>query len=364
MDEHAGGGLRGELVVKSPLRVGALAAPKSKVPNKASRPQAGKARWIASLSAAAAMVVGVGALSAIFVDYLADRALARAVDSPPPAANPIVAKAVEAEAAAKVAALAPDAAQDGAGGGAARDRGRGDPAGPGTGQEGRRRPRACGRVARRRPDCQPDPSSRRRSAAEDAFFVDATVSNDEPVTADAEEDGLADGTQTAAIAPDEQPAKKPKRQKTAKASPSAEQQTEVASLPGVDIGGLAGHQSDEDDNSSSTVRTVTKPAKAAAKNLGGVAPGAARVTAAVNLRSSPRKGSSVAVVVPAGSAVNVLTCDGWCEVVYNGKKGWVYKSYLIGIEGQAAESGKAANSPAAPTTASQPATRKIQSSRL
>src|SRR6187551_2053161 len=114
MDEHAGGGLRGELVVKSPLRVGALAAPKSKVSIKARRPQAGKARWIASLSAAAAMVVGVGTLSAIFVDYLADRALARAVESPSPAANPIVAKAVEAEATAKVAALAPDAAQDGA----------------------------------------------------------------------------------------------------------------------------------------------------------------------------------------------------------------------------------------------------------
>jgi hypothetical protein len=364
MDEHAGGGLRGELVVKSPLRVGALAAPKSKVSIKARRPQAGKGRWIASLSAAAAMVVGVGTLSAIFVDYLADRALARAVDSPPPAANPIVAKAVQAEAAAKVAALAPDAAQDGAAVAPPATEVVAALPDPELVKKVAVGPEHAVELPGDDPTASPTLHLDGVAPPEDAFFVDATVSNDEPVTADAEEDGLADGTQTAAIAPDEQPAKKPKRQKTAKTSPSVDQQTKVASLPGVDIGGLAGHQSDENDNSSSTVRTVTKPAKAAVKNLGGVAPGAARVTAAVNLRSSPRKGASVAVVVPAGSAVNVLTCDGWCEVVYNGKKGWVYKSYLSGSKAKPQKAAKAANSPAAPTTAAQPATRKIQSSRL
>ena len=38
--------------------------------------------------------------------------------------------------------------------------------------------------------------------AEDAFFVDVTVPNEEPIAADAEDDGSADETQTAAIAPD------------------------------------------------------------------------------------------------------------------------------------------------------------------
>ena len=32
--------------------------------------------------------------------------------------------------------------------------------------------------------------------------------------------------------------------------------------------------------------------------------------------------------MPTGSAVSVLSCDGWCQVVYNGKKGWVYKNFL------------------------------------
>ena len=43
------------------------------------------------------------------------------------------------------------------------------------------------------------------------------------------------------------------------------------------------------------------------------------------------------MVVPAGSAVNVLSCDGWCEVVYNGKKGWVYKNFLSGSKAKPAE---------------------------
>ena len=76
--------------------------------------------------------------------------------------------------------------------------------------------------------------------------------------------------------------------------------------------------------------TITKQTK----NLGGVAAGSARVTAAVKLRSGPTKGSGVLTVVPAGSAVNVLSCDGWCQVSYNGQTGWVYKNFLAGSKSQ------------------------------
>ena len=145
-----------------------MAAPKRQVPrqDRAGR-RAGKARRIASLSAAAAMVVGVGAASAIFVDYLADRALARAAETPATVVNPVVAKAAEAEAAAKVAALAPDAAQDGA------------PVKPPETEIAAATPdpAAIAKVAigpehaielpGRRPDRQPDPSARRGGGAED-----------------------------------------------------------------------------------------------------------------------------------------------------------------------------------------------------
>ena len=92
--------------MKSPLRIGARHAPKTKILALADRPETGKARRFASLSAAAAIVVGIGAASALFVDYLADRALARTAEAPA-TVKPVVAKAVEASAETKVAAIAP-----------------------------------------------------------------------------------------------------------------------------------------------------------------------------------------------------------------------------------------------------------------
>jgi hypothetical protein len=346
--------------VKSPLRVGAAAAPKSKFPIKSSRPQNGKARWIASLSAAAAMVVGVGAASAIFVDYLADRALARTADAPAPVVvKPVAAKALEAAAETKVAALAPAVSK---------------PVEPPKAEIAAATldPEAVAKVAvgpehaieepTDDPTASPIVHADGVSAADDALSVDENVPNEEPI-AYAEE---ADGTQTAAIDPAEaveQPIKKPKRQKAEKAKPAAEPDTQVASLPGVDVGGLAGHPSG-DDNAASTVRTVTKQTK----NLGGVATGSARVTAAVKLRSGPKKGSGVLMVVPAGSAVNVLSCDGWCQVSYNGRTGWVYKNFLTGSKSQnKAAASKPQQKPQAKSAASEeaaPAARKIPSSRL
>jgi len=28
--------------------------------------------------------------------------------------------------------------------------------------------------------------------------------------------------------------------------------------------------------------------------------------------------------------VQVVSCDGWCEVVYNGRRGFIYKTFLDG----------------------------------
>jgi uncharacterized protein YgiM (DUF1202 family) len=360
--------------VKSPLRVGAVAAPKTKLQVKANRAETGKARRIANLSAAAAIVLGVGAASALFVDYLADRALARGADAPV-TVKPVVAKALETPAETKVAALTPAAATS-------------EPVEPPKAEIEAEAPdpAAVAKVAAVGPehaielpaeDPTASPILKLDEVAEDVPSVDASVQNEEPVAADtAEEENPADGTETAAIAPyaaeepaiAEQPVKKPKRQKAEQAKPQAvEKQTEVASLPGVDVGGLAGNPSG-DDNAGSTVRTVTKQTK----NLGGVAAGAARVTAAVKLRSGPTKGSGVLGVVPAGSSVNVLSCDGWCQVSYNGRTGWVYKNFLAGSNSQkkataskpqqkqpAAKSASAATQPTAT-----PAPRKTISSRL
>ena len=368
--------MRGEFVVKSPLRVGAVAAPKRQSPDRSGQPPTGKARRIASLSAAAAIVVGVGAASALFVDYLADRALAREAEAPA-AVKPVVTAAVEASAETKVAALAPELASEPAEAGS-------PPVEPPQAEIEVEAPdpAAVAKVtvgpehAIELPTDDPtaSPVLKLAEVAEDVPSVDAAVANEEPLVADAEEESPADETETAAIASyaaeepaiEARPARKPKRQKAETAKPAVEQDTEVASLPGVDVGGMAGHPSGDDSTSTAT-----------AKSQGGAAAGSARVTAAVNLRTGPRKGSSVALVVPAGSAVKVLSCDGWCQVVYNGKKGWVYKSFLTGSKGQkkataskprkqpAAKSGtKPGDKSASTDQPAAPAAREPMSSRL
>jgi hypothetical protein len=49
---------------------------------------------------------------------------------------------------------------------------------------------------------------------------------------------------------------------------------------------------------------------------------------AVTMRSGPKKGAAAMTTVPAKTAVQVLACDQWCEIVYDGKRGWVYKTYV------------------------------------
>ncbi|MBZ9847957.1 SH3 domain-containing protein [Mesorhizobium sp. CA14] len=52
------------------------------------------------------------------------------------------------------------------------------------------------------------------------------------------------------------------------------------------------------------------------------------VLRAVTMRSGPKKGAAAIITVPAKASVQVVNCKKWCEIVYNGKHGWVYKSYV------------------------------------
>ncbi len=282
-----------------------------------------KARRVAKISAAAAMVLGVGTASAFFVDYLADRAMAR--NSSVLKVGPLVTAAV-AEAASISAVTEAQASP-------ASDA----PAAPAVPTEVEAGVQASAPAAA--PPAEPAPM---KPVPIEAVLPDAAAiakvavgpehavelpdedPTDEPiVSAYAEPD--TDDT-TAAIAPDEaEPVARPRKAKAEKSQPAAQSgNTEIASLPGVDVGGMAGHPSEGDDQSDSNVRTVTK-GKAAA---GGIAVGTARVRQAVNMRAAPKKGAGVLGVVPAGKSVSVLSCESWCQISYEGRRGWVYKSFL------------------------------------
>lgn len=73
----------------------------------------------------------------------------------------------------------------------------------------------------------------------------------------------------------------------------------------------------QDDNGQATA----KPRKVAAAGTG-------RVLRAVTMRSGPKKHAAAIVTVPAKTSVQVMSCKQWCQIVYNGKTGWVYKSYI------------------------------------
>lgn len=310
----------------SPLRTRSGLWSGEKFRSAVGRLDAVKTRRVAKISAATAMVLGVGTASALFVDYLADRALSR--NGSVLVVEPLVTAAV-AEAASispvthAQASPIPDA-----------------PAAPVSAQASAPAIEASATSAEAAPPkpmpieaVLPDAAAIAKVAVgpEHAIELPTDDPTDEPLVSAYSDDTAADEASdeiTAAISPDEaepEPVAKPRKAKAEKAAPAAQSKnTEIASLPGVDVGGMAGHPSEGDDQSDSKVRTVTKETAAA----GGVAAGTAKVRQAVNMRSAPKKGAGVLGVVPAGKSVSVLSCESWCQISYEGRKGWVYKSFL------------------------------------
>lgn len=312
--------------MKSALSVGAARAPEPQIATEATPATAGKARRIAGLSAAAAVIVGVGAASALFVDYLADRAMARTSD--PVVVKPAVTDTVDITTQHKVASASLTAAEK---------------AIPST------IPAAALLEAAPSAPAKPEPAPIIATLPDAAAIAKVAVGPEHavelptedptanPVVAkaapaaagEAAPTAVEDDTITAAIAPEEDepaptPAAKKKQSAEAKPAPKAEQTKQVASLPGVEVGEIT------DEANGSTVETVAS--QPAGKNLGGVPAGPARVTSAVKLRSGPNKGSGVLGVVPAGSTVSVMSCNGWCQIDHGGQKGWVYKNFLAAAQ--------------------------------
>jgi uncharacterized protein YraI len=54
----------------------------------------------------------------------------------------------------------------------------------------------------------------------------------------------------------------------------------------------------------------------------------AGVTSGVNMRRGPGSGQPVLATIPAGSPIEVVKCAYWCEVIFAGRRGWVYKSFI------------------------------------
>lgn len=79
--------------------------------------------------------------------------------------------------------------------------------------------------------------------------------------------------------------------------------------------------------------------------------GTARISKAANIRAAGRKGAAVLGTVPTNATVQVVSCDIWCEIVYEGKRGFVYKDFVSRGAGKPAVPDAADAQPVAKTTA-------------
>jgi hypothetical protein len=55
----------------------------------------------------------------------------------------------------------------------------------------------------------------------------------------------------------------------------------------------------------------------------------ARIRTAVKMRSGPADEASVITVVPGNATVSLVGCKSWCEIVFNDRRGFVYKGFII-----------------------------------
>jgi len=54
----------------------------------------------------------------------------------------------------------------------------------------------------------------------------------------------------------------------------------------------------------------------------------AQINRGVNMRTRPESGSGVLTVVPKAANVELVGCEVWCEVVYKGRRGYVFKDFV------------------------------------
>ncbi|BAV50604.1 SH3 domain-containing protein [Mesorhizobium loti] len=159
-------------------------------------------------------------------------------------------------------------------------------------------------------EAQPKPASAAsdQAAAPSQMAKQAEPAPDKPATAAAFAQSATDTDATAELAKVAAPAP------AAGSNPDGAQ---TAAIPQVQPQTPEQQPAASDDGS----KAKAKPRKVAAAGNG-------RILRAVTMRSGPKKNAAAIATVPARTSVQVTNCKQWCQIVYNGKTGWIYKSYI------------------------------------
>lgn len=86
---------------------------------------------------------------------------------------------------------------------------------------------------------------------------------------------------------------------------------------------LAEDDAKTDPAATAAIKAIDDAAKAGAQDQ---EKREATIKRAVNMRAKPN--GAVLAVIPAKSAVELVSCTSWCEVVFKGKRGYIAKSYI------------------------------------
>lgn len=62
--------------------------------------------------------------------------------------------------------------------------------------------------------------------------------------------------------------------------------------------------------------------------FGGAAVGTITLRSPVTMRAAPKKGAAPVGNLSSGQKVELVACSGWCEVIAEGKRGFIYKSFV------------------------------------
>lgn len=80
----------------------------------------------------------------------------------------------------------------------------------------------------------------------------------------------------------------------------------------------------------------------------------------VKMRSGPRDEAAVVGVVPDNAVVGLVKCESWCEIVYKGRRGFIYKGFIDGRGVPAKRTAEQAPPPAPAQPPPKPRTPKTE----
>lgn len=121
---------------------------------------------------------------------------------------------------------------------------------------------------------------------------------------------------TIAAPPKRAPVPPPAPVKHAAAKPAAKPAETVAAAAGAPAD-AAGEEPD-----------VSGDAADSQSAFGGDPVGVVALRSSVSMRTAPKRNASVISNLPAGQKVELVGCTSWCEVIVEGKRGYVYRSYV------------------------------------